>query len=54
MLGEIRGDIKDIYEKLHDLVVAQTKQGTIIWIVGSLIVLITPVVTAFVVAWIMK
>ena len=54
MLGEIRGDIKDIYEKLHDLVIAQTKQGTVIWIVGALIVLITPVVTAFVVAWIMK
>ncbi len=54
MLGEIRGDIKDIYDKLHDLVVAQTRQGTIIWLVGGLIVLITPVVTAIVVAWMMK
>ena len=51
MLGEIRGDIKDIYEKLNNLVVFQTKQSTIMWLVGALIVLITPVVTALVVVY---
>jgi len=53
MLGEIRGDIKDIYEKLNNLVVAQTKSATIMWLVGALIVLITPTITAFVVAYMM-
>ena len=53
MLGEIRGDIKDIYGKLHDLVVANIKQSTIMWMIGALVVLITPVVTAIVVAYIM-
>ena len=54
MLGEIRGDIKDIYEKLNSMVIQQTKQGTIIWLVGALIVVLTPVATAVVVAWIFK
>lgn len=54
MLGEIRGDIKDIYGKLNAIVVAQTKQGTIMWLVGSLIVILTPVVTAIVVAWLFR
>jgi uncharacterized coiled-coil protein SlyX len=54
MLGEIRGDIKDIYEKLNNMVIAQTRQGTIIWLVGSLIVLLTPTITAFVVAWLFR
>jgi len=54
MLGEIRGDVKDIYEKLHTIVIQQTRQGTIMWLVGSLIVLLTPTITAIVVAWIFK
>ena len=54
MLSEIRGDIKDIYEKLTNLVVAQTKQATIMWLVGGLIVLITPTITAIVVAYMMS
>ena len=53
MLGEIRSDIKDIYEKLTNLVVSQTKQSTIMWLIGALIVLITPTITAIVVAYMM-
>ena len=53
-LGEIRLDIKDIYEKLSKIVVKQTRLETIFWLVGMLIVLLTPTVTAFVVATMIK
>ena len=54
MLGEIRLDIKDIYEKLSKIVVKQTRLETIFWLVGALIVLLTPMITAFVVATMIK
>ena len=54
MLGEIRLDIKDIYEKLSKIVVKQTRLETIFWLVGALIVLLTPTITAFVVATMIK
>jgi len=53
-LGEIRLDIKDIYEKLSKIVIKQTRLETIFWLVGALIVLITPIITAFVVATMLK
>ena len=54
MLGEIRLDIKDIYEKLSKIVVKQARLETIFWLVGALIVLLTPMITAFVVATMIK
>ena len=49
ILSEIRQDIKDIYEKLTDIRVEQTRLATIFWIIGSLVVVLTPVITAVVV-----
>ena len=54
MLGEIRNDIKDIYGKLSRIVIKQTRLETIFWLVGALIVLLTPIITAFVVATMLK
>lgn len=51
MLGEIRANIADIYDKLNKIIVKQTRLETIFWLVGSLIVLITPVITSITVAF---
>lgn len=54
ILGDIKKDIKDIYGKLSDIRVEQTRLATIFWIIGSLVVLLTPVITALVVALMMR
>lgn len=54
ILGEIKKDIRDIYGKISDIRVEQTRQSTIFWIIGSLVVLLTPVITAIVVTVMMR
>jgi hypothetical protein len=49
VLGEIKENITDIYDKLSRLLVGQAETRTTMQVMGWVVVLLTPVVTAVVV-----